>query len=364
MKVADVIADFLEKKGVKYIFGHSGYGNQEILDALYGSPIKFILVRHEQVAAIMADAYGRFTGSPGVCLVTSGPGATNLSNGIAQAYKASSPMVAMAGEPSTGRKDSKQLDQVALFSPMTKWAVSIRVPEETSSILEKAFSIAVADPPGPVYVGVPFDIAASCVGSGTRARHRAEIAPHTRDGLLSPAEVTESLRELIPEDAVITMDTGDHMVYARNILTEWKLHYSENFYSMGFGLPAAMAAKVAHPERQVVCIAGDGGLSMVIQDLETAARENLAVVVIVYNNRCLSMIKRRQFESFDRRYIAVDYREVDFAKVAQGLGASGKRIHSIDELRETFGEALSSGVPYVIDVPVDWDETLDKEKWK
>jgi len=364
VKVADVIASFLEEKGVRYIFGHSGHGNQEILDALYGSPVRFILVRHEQVAAIMADMYGRLTGFPGVCLVTSGPGATNLTNGLAQAYLGRSPMVAIAGESPTGGRDTKEIDQVALFTPITKWATSIRSPDETLPKLERAFVTASVDPPGPVYVGVPSDIAALHAGPGARPRRKGELTPHLKGGLLSPVEVTEALRDLIPGNAIVTMDTGDHMVYARNILTRWKLHYSENFYSMGFGLPAAMAAKAIFPERPVVCIAGDGGFSMVMQDLETAVREGLPIVVIVYNNRCLSMIKRRQVERYERRYIAVDYGEVDFAKVAEGLGASGRRVGSVDELRGAFTEALSSGKPYVIDVPIDWDETLDKERWR
>jgi len=156
MNVADHVIECLVSSGVNRIFGYPGIGNQTLLDSVYKrSDIEFILVRHEQVAALMADAHGRVTRSPGVCIATFGGGATNLVNGVAQAYMEASPVVAIAGERVPGDKNQRDIDQVSMFKPITKLATSIVDPSQVSGTVKTAFHVASTDPVGPVYIGVP-----------------------------------------------------------------------------------------------------------------------------------------------------------------------------------------------------------------
>ncbi len=131
MKGGELFARCLENEGVDYIFGVPGEENIDLLDALIDSPIRFVMTRHEQGAAFMADVYGRLTGRAGVCLSTLGPGATNLVTGVADANMDRAPVVAIAGQGATTRmhKESHQiLDLVNLFEPITKYSTQIRAP--------------------------------------------------------------------------------------------------------------------------------------------------------------------------------------------------------------------------------------------
>ena len=125
LNAAHLLVRCLENEGVKYVFGIPGEENIHFVDALNGSSIRFILVRHEQGAAFMADMYGRLTGRAGVCIATLGPGAINLLLGVADAHTDSAPLVAISAQVALSRiyKESHQgVDLVAMFRPVTKWA--------------------------------------------------------------------------------------------------------------------------------------------------------------------------------------------------------------------------------------------------
>ncbi|MCK5335484.1 MAG: acetolactate synthase large subunit, partial [Gammaproteobacteria bacterium] len=142
--------------------GIPGEENLDVMDSLLSSHIKFILTRHEQGAAFMADVYGRLTGKAGVCLATLGPGATNLVTGVADANMDRAPVVAIAGQGSTTRmhKESHQiLDLVNLFAPITKYSTQIREPEVIPEIVRKAFKVAEAEKPGCSFIDFPENIA-------------------------------------------------------------------------------------------------------------------------------------------------------------------------------------------------------------
>ena len=125
------VVEALRAEGVEYVFGIVGGTFLEILDALYDAPdIKFISVRHEQGAAFMADGYARASGKLGVCLVTNGPGATNLVSGIYAAYTGHSPVIAISGAPARDvvyRDAFQELDHLSLFRPITKQAITVNV---------------------------------------------------------------------------------------------------------------------------------------------------------------------------------------------------------------------------------------------
>ncbi len=162
MKASDLFLRALEEEGVEYIFGVPGEENADVMISLLDSPIEFIIARHEQGAAFMADVYGRLTGKPGVCLGTLGPGATNLVTGVANANFDRAPLVAITGQASTARlhKESHQnVDIVSMFKPITKWSTTIRQVANIPEVIHKAFKLAATEKPGACHIELPEDIA-------------------------------------------------------------------------------------------------------------------------------------------------------------------------------------------------------------
>ncbi len=164
MKASDLFIKCLEAEGVEYIFGLPGEENADLIMSLADSKksIKFVLVRHEQAAAFMADMYGRLTQKVGVCLSTLGPGATNLTTGVANANMDRSPIVAITGQTNTHslHKESHQnMDAVTMFKPITKWRWSIGNSDSIPEIIRRAFKIAAEEKEGAVHLELPQDIA-------------------------------------------------------------------------------------------------------------------------------------------------------------------------------------------------------------
>ena len=162
MSAGQAVVEALRLEGVKYIFGVVGSCYVEVLDALYGrTDIQFLGVRHEQVAAHMADAYARAGGLPGVCMATNGPGATNLLTGVASAYVNHAPMIVITGAPMISQmlRDSfQELDQLTLFRPVTKAQIQIQRGDRVPELVRHAFRVAMAGKKGPVLVDLPRDM--------------------------------------------------------------------------------------------------------------------------------------------------------------------------------------------------------------
>lgn len=163
MKASDLVVKCLEEEQVEYIFGLPGEETNDLIISLSSSPkIKFILTRHEQGAAFMADVYGRLTQKVGVCLSTLGPGATNLTTGVASANMDRSPLLAITGQTSTDQlhKESHQnMDPITMFEPITKWRWSMRNADSIPEIIRRAFKIALEEKGGAVHVELPQDVA-------------------------------------------------------------------------------------------------------------------------------------------------------------------------------------------------------------
>lgn len=164
MNAAELFVKCLEAEGVEYIFGVPGEENAHFMMALEDSPIQFVLTRHEQGAAFMADVYGRLTGRAGVCLGTLGPGASNLITGVADANMDRAPMIVITGQADSKRqhKESHQnMDVVAMFKPVTKWATPVINAENIPEIVRKAFKLAENEKPGACHIELAEDIAES-----------------------------------------------------------------------------------------------------------------------------------------------------------------------------------------------------------
>jgi acetolactate synthase-1/2/3 large subunit len=159
--VAQLIVRCLENEGVTYVFGIPGEENIHLIQALQGSSIRYVLVRHEQGAAFMAEVYGRLTGDAGVCSATLGPGAINMLLGVADATTNSTPVVAISAQVEMNRafKESHQgVDLVSMYEPVTKWAALTAIPDAIPEMVRKAFKLAETERPGAVYLAVPEDV--------------------------------------------------------------------------------------------------------------------------------------------------------------------------------------------------------------
>ena len=182
-KGADLVVDCLIKQGVTHVFGIPGAKIDSVFDVLQERAPELIVCRHEQNAAFMAAAIGRLTGKPGVCLVTSGPGTSNLATGLVTANAESDPVVALAGAvPRTDRlkRTHQSMDNAALFEPITKYSVEVEHPDNVPEALSNAFRSATSTNPGATLVSLPQDVmtAETTVESiGALSKPQLGIAP-------------------------------------------------------------------------------------------------------------------------------------------------------------------------------------------
>ncbi|NLJ86099.1 MAG: biosynthetic-type acetolactate synthase large subunit [Firmicutes bacterium] len=163
---AEALIRSLQAEGVEVVFGYPGGAVLSIYDELYRSSLRHILTRHEQGAAHAADAYARATGKPGVCIATSGPGATNLVTGLATAYMDSVPVIAITGQVATflvGKDAFQEADITGITMPITKHNYLVTDARELPRIIKEAFHVAATGRPGPVLIDIPRDVATAKV---------------------------------------------------------------------------------------------------------------------------------------------------------------------------------------------------------
>ena len=189
-KASDLFVKCLEEEGVEYIFGLPGEETNDLMMSLLDSKkIKFILVRHEQAAAFMADVYGRVTQKVGVCLSTLGPGATNLTTGVANANMDRSPILAITAQTDSNllhKESHHNMDAVTMFKPITKWSWSIRNANSIPEIIRRAFKISLEEKAGAVHLVLPRDI----------AKQNSNIEPIKRTQKLSRPKPSHKLVEV------------------------------------------------------------------------------------------------------------------------------------------------------------------------
>ena len=543
MKASDLFVRCLEAEGVTHIFGLPGEENADLMISLLDSKIKFVLCRHEQAAAFIADAYGRLTGKAGVCLGTLGPGATNLITGVADANMDRAPLVCITGQADTRRmhKESHQaMDVVGMFRPVTKWAQSVFHPENIPEIVRKAFKLAEAEKPGAVLIELPEDLAEEEVkgnplpnartrrpaadhkavaeavdlivgaknpmiiagngavrkraakqlrrfarktgigvantfmakgavamsdrhslftiglqardyvnlaldecdvviavgydlveyspalwnrGGGKKIVHidftPAEVDQHypvavdvvgdiadalwqineainrrcvgkmplhdiaKRDKLrqamldefasekddksfpVKPQRILWDVREALGPNDILLSDVGAHKMWISRYYQCEEPNtclISNGFCSMGFALPGAIGAKIAFPDRKVLAVCGDAGFLMNVQDLETAVRLKINIVVMVWDDGEYGLIKWKQQNSFNGRHSELAFNNPDFELLARSFGAWGRRVKSADEVGPALAEAFRQPGPALLAVPVDYGENLKMTK--
>jgi acetolactate synthase-1/2/3 large subunit len=191
---------------------------------------------------------------------------------------------------------------------------------------------------------------------------KKEVFPveHGNATPIKPQFLMKTLREVLPADAIFVAGAGNPGIWS-NLLDIYEVGtYMKpvGFGNMGFALPAAIATKLVHPERPVVCIIGDGSLGMCISEIETAVRENAPVVIVVMNNLSYGNIKQEQLVHYGPRYIGVDFTDSKYSMIARGFGAEGSRINHPSNLAAELRTALASEKTFLLDVLIDPDENV------
>lgn len=528
---AALVCRALRAEGVKFVFGYPGGQVIDLFDALYDEPaLELILLRHEQGLVHAADGYARTTGEIGVCVVTSGPGATNLVTGVATAFADSVPLVCIAGQVSTALLESsafQEVDVASVTRSVSKRVFSVRRRAELGRVLQEAFRIAHEGRPGPVVIELPKDIQRAAgegcyppgapvespkpvidreklhlaaerllsaqkplilAGGGVHLAHAGEAltALAERTGIpvvttimgigsiptahplwvgnlgihgsfaanravsgcdvllslgtrfndritgkpgtfapgayiihvdLDPAELSrnvaadlalvadagEVLEALLLEmprgdhpawravlaawqrehpltmgegftpesilravnrlfpDAIVAADVGQNQLWTTQFLElrrGQRLLLSGGLGTMGYGLPAAIGAKLGAPDRPVICVTGDGGLQMNLQELTTAAALELPVVICVMQNTYLGNVRQWQQMFYGRRYAGTCLRRrrsckcgvtdcppylPDFVKLAESCGVLGLRVGREEEIEPALRQAKDCG---------------------
>jgi acetolactate synthase-1/2/3 large subunit len=177
---------------------------------------------------------------------------------------------------------------------------------------------------------------------------------------IKPQKILWDLREALDTDGILISDVGAHKMWIARL---WQASapntciISNGFAAMGIGVPGALAAKLIHPDRQVVTITGDAGFMMNSQEIETALRLKLAFVILVWTDSKYGLIKWHQDRRFGRDS-HIDFTNPDFVAYAESFGARGYRVESVDQLLPTLVDALNCGTVAVVDCPVDYAENM------
>lgn len=529
-----ILSDQLVKLGVKRVFSVPGESFLAALDGLYDSDIQNVVCRHEGGAAMMAEAYGKMTGQPGVCFVTRGPGATNASAGVHIAMQDSTPMVLFIGQIDnrhTDRETFQEVDYRAMFGDLAKWVAQVDQTDRLPEYIARAFRVATSGRPGPVVLALPenmlsaesdvpdfagaMDIvsdvseasiedilqrlsAAKCplviaggphwsaksqrdlerfaeasglpiaasfrrqdmianshpnyvgdlnVGinpklaqrvrdtdcllllgtrfgdiatqaymlvdpadpqktilhihadaeemgrvygvdaglvaradhviglmadiaskidwpetlfnwtTAARADYEAWLTPQESPGDVKQELVIKWLSDDLPKDAILTNGAGNYAAWLHRyfVYKQYGTQLAPTSGSMGYGFPAAISASLQHPDRDVVCLAGDGCFQMTCNEMSTAIQHGAKPIVIVMNNGRYGTIRMHQEKTYAGRVSGTDLASPDFAAFARSYGGHGETVQTQAEFAPAFDRARASGVASVIEIKLDPD---------
>ena len=192
----------------------------------------------------------------------------------------------------------------------------------------------------------------SGAAEAAHAAYRAWIAPVENPGPVQLSRIVAWLRERLPDDAIITNGAGNYAGWVQRFFRfrRYGTQLAPTSGTMGYGLPAALAAKLRHPERIVVCFAGDGCFQMNCQEFATAVQENAALVAVVVDNGIHGTIRMHQERDYPGRTIATDLVDPDFAAFARACGGHGETVATTEDFAPAFDRALASGRPAIIDL--------------
>jgi len=525
-----ILSDQLVKLGVERVFSVPGESFLAALDGLYDSGIANVVCRQEGGAAMMAEAYGKMTGRPGVCFVTRGPGATNASAGIHIAQQDSTPMVMFVGQIDnrhTDRETFQEVDYRAVFGGLAKWVAQVDHTDRLPEYIGRAFRIALSGRPGPVVLALPENMLSASadvpdihvpepseqvVPAGTaqailhalaqsqqplvvvggphwsaqaqadlqvfaetqqvpvavgfrrqdrmdnhhacytgdltvgmnpslarrvreadlllllgtrfgdietqgyslvdpgqpgktivhvhsdpdelgrvytpdigivatapavlralagaehtgewaawtaaaRADYDAWITPQESPGACKQEDVIKWLSDHLPDDAIVTNGAGNYAAWLHRyfVYKGYGTQLAPTSGSMGYGFPAAISASLQHPDRQVVCLAGDGCFQMTCNEMSTAVQHGAKPIVIVMNNGRYGTIRMHQEKTYPGRVSGTVIQNPDFAALARAYGGHGEVVRTSAEFPAAFARAEAAGTVAIIECQLDED---------
>jgi acetolactate synthase-1/2/3 large subunit len=331
MKASELFVRCLENEGVQNIFGIPGEENLDVMDALLGSPIRFVTTRHEQGAAFMADVYGRLTGRAGVCLATLGPGATNLVTGVADANMDRAPVVAIAGQAATTRmhKESHQhLDLVSLFDPITKYSTQIREPEVIPEVVRKAFKIAEAEKPGASFIDFPENIA------GSELESKEPLLVQRASVPAPPPDKVRQAAAIISEATSAIIMAGNGVIRSR--ATEQLVEFAEK---LNIPVATTFMAKGAIPSSHELSL---GSVGLQARDYVVCGFDRADVIICVgydmveYDPRLWHSDHSSRIVHIDASPAEVDEHYIVATGVIGDIGQSLAQIAAIATRREAY----------------------------
>ena len=184
--------------------------------------------------------------------------------------------------------------------------------------------------------------------------YEATLAPNRQPGGANLGEIIEKLSGGLPDDAIIASSAGNYAAFLHRhfVFKAYGTQLAPRSGSMGYELPAAIAAQLAHEDRTVIALAGDGCFQMSAQELATAVQYALPIIVIIANNSVLGTIRAHQQSRFPGRIVATSLVNPDFVSLARSYGATGVRVSATDEFLPALGEALAAKKPAVIEIEV------------
>lgn len=272
IKLSDYIFRFLEEKGVKHAFMLPGGGAMHLVDSIGKSAINYICCLHEQAAAIAAEAYGQHTNTPGVVLVTSGPGATNAITGVTAGWIDSTPMIIISGQAKradlVGEKGVRQIGSqevqiVPMIKPITKYAVQVLEPEQIRYHLERAYYEATTGRPGPVWLDIPLDVQATMLEERRLSGYIVE--EKSEDDLQDVIAKTAALLEQSQKPLILVgngVKLADAAAYLNQLLEKFQIPVQTTWKTIDmFGEDERLYA--GHPG-----IMGDRGANLILQEAD------------------------------------------------------------------------------------------------
>ena len=184
-----------------------------------------------------------------------------------------------------------------------------------------------------------------------------------KDSPLRPEPVFKEINRIAEKDAIFITDVGNVTIFAVRFLDmnpQQRFTTSGIFATMGYGVPGGLAGQLSYPDRQIFTLSGDGGFSMVMQDIITQVKYQLPIINIVFSNASFGFIEAEQEDTKQTKY-GVSLQDVDYAAIAEGMGAKGFSVTQYDQLEEVFNQAKASRVPVVIDVKITNDRPFPAE---
>ena len=342
MNGATALVKSLEASGVDVMFGIPGGAILPAYDPIFDSTIRHILVRHEQGAGHAATGYAQVTGRAGVCIATSGPGATNLVTPLADAAMDSVPVVAITGQvPSAaiGTDAFQEADIRGITMPFTKHNYLVTNPNDIPRAIAEAFHIATTGRPGPVLV----DIAKDALQAMTKYNWPTNLSLAGYKPRNTPAaQAISDAAALITQSSKPVFYVGGGVIKA-NASAELR----------------QLAELLGAPNTTVWAIDGDGCFQMTNQELVTCALNNIPIKVAIINNESLGMVRQWQTLFYDSRYsnTSLESKRVpNFPMLAEAMGCVGLSCERPEDLDKTIEKAMSiNDQPVVVDFRVHRD---------